>query len=114
MKRILFVDDEQEVLEGLQRTLRPMKMKWKMEFASSGQEALQILTLRPFDAVVSDMMMPGMTGVELLDKVKERFPQTTRIVLSGDSGRESIVRWIDTGHIFLSKPCYMEKLVCNV
>jgi len=112
MRRILFVDDEQEFLDCLQRTFQPMRMQWNMEFVSSGQEALNTLTLRSFDVVVSDMKMPEMNGVELLDKVKEQCPQTTRIVLSGESDRKLIVRWIATGHLFLSKLCYMDKLMC--
>jgi len=91
-KRILFVDDEPNVLSGLQRTLRPMQYQWEMEFVPSGEDALQALGLQPFDAVVTDMRMPGMTGAQLLDVVRDRFPQTIRIVLSGQSERESLVR----------------------
>jgi putative nucleotidyltransferase with HDIG domain len=109
-KRILFVDDEPNVLSGLQRTLRPMQYQWEMEFVPSGEEALQALGLRPFDAVVTDMRMPGMTGAQLLDVVRDRFPQTIRIVLSGQSERESLVRSISSAHQFLSKPCEPEKL----
>ena len=110
LKRILFVDDEPNVLMGLQRTLRSMRTEWEMEFVSSGQEALQNLALRPFDVVVTDMRMPGMTGVELLDKVQDQFPQTIRIILSGQSDRESILRSIAPAHQFLSKPCDAEQL----
>ena len=109
-KRILFVDDEPNVLSGLQRTLRPMQYQWEMEFVPSGEEALQALGLRPFDAVVTDMRMPGMTGAQLLDIVRDKFPQTIRIVLSGQSERESLVRSISSAHQFLSKPCEPEKL----
>lgn len=109
-KRILFVDDEPNVLAGLQRTLRPMQMLWEMEFVPGGDEALQALALRPFDAVVTDMRMPGMTGAQLLDRVRDQFPQTIRIVLSGQSERESLIRSIGSAHQFLSKPCDGEKL----
>ena len=63
MKRILFVDDEPKVLEGIQRMLRPMRHEWDMVFAQSGQEALSILAEQPADVVVSDMRMPRMDGV---------------------------------------------------
>ena len=109
-KRILFVDDEPNVLAGLQRTLRPMQSEWEMEFVQSGEDALQALDLQPFHAVVTDMRMPGMTGAQLLDIVRDRFPQTIRIVLSGQSERESLVRSISSAHQFLSKPCEAEKL----
>jgi putative nucleotidyltransferase with HDIG domain len=109
-RRILFVDDEPNLLMGLQRTLRPMRAQWEMEFVSGGDEALQALSLRPFDAVVTDMRMPGMTGVELLERIQDQFPQTIRIILSGQSDRESILRSIAPAHQFLSKPCDAEQL----
>ncbi|MGA7341920.1 MAG: response regulator [Terracidiphilus sp.] len=109
-KHILFVDDEPNILTGLQRTLRPMREQWEMEFVSSGAEALERLALHPFEAVVTDMRMPGMTGAELLDKIQDRFPQTIRIILSGQSDRESILRSIASAHQFLSKPCDVEQL----
>jgi HD-like signal output (HDOD) protein/CheY-like chemotaxis protein len=98
------------MLMGLQRTLRPMRAQWEMEFVSSGAEALQALALRPFDAVVSDMRMPGMTGAQLLDIVQDKYPQTVRVILSGQSDRESIFRSFATAHQFLSKPCDSEQL----
>jgi HD-like signal output (HDOD) protein len=110
MKRILFVDDEPNVLAGLQRTLRPMQSQWEMEFVLSGEDALQALGRQPFDAIVTDMRMPGMTGAQLLDMVRDRFPQIIRIVLSGQSERESLVRSISSAHQFLAKPCEAEKL----
>src|SRR5664280_1239179 len=103
-KRILFVDDEPNILAGLERTLRPMRTQWEMEFVSGGDEALQALALDSFNAVVTDMRMPGMTGAQLLDKVRDQFPQTIRIVLSGQSDREAMVRSISSAHQFLSKP----------
>ncbi|MGA9671335.1 MAG: response regulator [Terracidiphilus sp.] len=110
LKRILFVDDEPNLLMGLQRSMRPMRAEWEMEFVSSGEEALQAMARNPFDMVVTDMRMPGMTGAELLEKIQQRYPQTIRIVLSGQSDRESIVRSSATAHQFLSKPCDPEKL----
>jgi len=109
-KSILFVDDEPNILTGLQRTLRPMRDQWEMEFVSSGREALEHLALHPFDAVVTDMRMPGMSGAELLDRIQDEFPQTIRIILSGQSDRESILRSIAPAHQFLSKPCDVARL----
>ena len=109
-KRILFVDDEPNILMGLKRTLHPMRTQWEMEFVSSGDEALGRLALSPFDAVVTDMRMPGMTGAELLDKVQEQYPHIIRIILSGQSDRESILRSLSPAHQFLSKPCEAERL----
>ncbi|MGA1984235.1 MAG: response regulator [Acidobacteriaceae bacterium] len=109
-KRILFVDDEQNILMGLERTLRPMRTQWEMEFVPSGDEALRAFAEHSFNAVVTDMRMPGMTGAQLLDKIRDQFPQTIRIVLSGQSDREAMVRSISSAHQFLSKPCDTEQL----
>ena len=65
MKRILFVDDEPRILEGLQRSLRPCRKQWNMSFANSGQEALDILAKSTFDVIVSDMRMPTLDGAQL-------------------------------------------------
>jgi len=83
MKRILFVDDEPNILAGLKRQLRSQRKEWEMAFAESGEAALDMLSETPFDVVVSDMRMPGMDGAELLNRVKERYPETVRIILSG-------------------------------
>lgn len=109
-RRLLFVDDEPNLLMGLERMLRPMRAVWEMEFVSSGDEALLAVADRRFDAVITDMRMPGMTGAELLDKIRERSPQTVRVILSGQADRESILRSIAPAHQFLSKPCDPEHL----
>ena len=67
---VLFVDDDPNVLEGLQRMLRSVRHEWSMHFASSGAAALARLASQPFDVVVSDVKMPGMDGVQLLNEVK--------------------------------------------
>jgi HD-like signal output (HDOD) protein/CheY-like chemotaxis protein len=105
LRRILFVDDEPNVLEGLQRMLRSMRHEWDMAFAEGGVAALEILDAGPCDVVVSDMRMPGMDGVRLLSEVRERYPQTVRIVLSGHSDHELILKSVGAAHQYLSKPC---------
>ena len=80
MQRILFVDDEPKVLDGLKRMLHGMRREWEMVFANSGQEALEILGTKPFDVLISDMRMPGMDGYQLLEKVRELHPQVVRII----------------------------------
>jgi len=109
-KRILFVDDEPRVLEGLQRTLRGMRQEWEMHFAGSGQEALEYLSKEPADVIVSDMRMPGMDGAQLLIEVKKRHPQIARIVLSGHSEEEAILKSVRPAHQYLAKPCDAETL----
>ncbi len=102
--RVLFVDDESRVLEGLKRMLRPFRKEWSLSFAKDGREALEILGKEPFDVIVSDMRMPGIDGAELLSTVREKYPNMVRIILSGQSDQEKIVRSVGPSHQFLSKP----------
>ncbi|MCW8921054.1 MAG: response regulator, partial [Sedimenticola sp.] len=73
--RILFVDDEQHLLDGLKRSLRGQRNVWDMFFVPSGEEALRMVEAEPFDVVVSDMRMPGMSGAELLERLSTVHPQ---------------------------------------
>lgn len=109
-KRILFVDDEPMVLTGLKRSLRPMRSEWEMVFAAGGEEALIAISQQTFDIVVTDMRMPGMDGAQLLEEVQKRSPKTLRMVLSGQSDRETILRSVNPAHQFISKPCEGEEL----
>lgn len=104
-KQILFVDDEPSVLQGIGRMLRGMRNQWDMDFAESGQAALDLLEASPADVIVSDMRMPGMDGAQLFQQVKERHPYVVRIILSGQSEQEKILRSINPTHRYLSKPC---------
>lgn len=104
-KRIIFVDDETRVLDGLRRMLRPMRQEWDMSFANSAHEALDLMKLQPFDVIVTDIKMPGMDGVRLLNQVMYLHPRTIRFILSGHSDHETIYRTIGPTHQFLSKPC---------
>jgi HD-like signal output (HDOD) protein len=110
LRRILFVDDEVSVLEGLQNTLRKQRRIWDMVFAPGGQAALTEMAKAPFDVIVSDMRMPGMDGPALLQEVRNRYPGVARIVLSGQADREAVLRAIPVAHQFLTKPCDAEVL----
>ena len=83
MKRVLFVDDERPLLDGLRGRLRGLRSRWEMVFVESASRAITELELGAFDVVVSDMRMPGMDGAQLRAAVAERWPATVRIVLSG-------------------------------
>ena len=109
-KRILFVDDEPTILQGLRRMLRKKRSEWDIEFSESGPQALQIMEKAPFDLVVSDMRMPVMDGAQFLKEVKCHYPDTIRIILSGQSDDEALMRAAGTMHQFLSKPCNPETL----
>jgi putative nucleotidyltransferase with HDIG domain len=103
--RILFVDDEASILDGLQNLLHKQRHVWDMVFSQGGEAALAELQKAPFDVIVSDMRMPGMDGATLLTAVREAYPDVARIVLSGQAEREALVRALPVAHQFLSKPC---------
>ncbi|MBD3402906.1 response regulator, partial [candidate division GN15 bacterium] len=107
---ILFVDDQPNILEGLRRSMRKMRNEWDMTFVTSGREALAEMDERPFDVIVTDMMMPEMTGVEVLKTVAARYPETVRYVLSGHSDREMILQSTGFAHRYLAKPCDPDEL----
>lgn len=103
--RVLFVDDEPLVLQGLQRLLRNMRSSWDMVFVDSGPKGLEALAQAPFDVVVADMRMPGMNGAEFIQQVMTRYPATIRLVLSGHADQELILQVEGAAHQFLAKPC---------
>lgn len=113
-KRLLFVDDEALVLDGLRRALHGMRQVWDMQFVESAAAALQALDQGAFDAVITDMRMPVMDGAQLLEQVKQRHPDVVRMVLSGQSSREAVFRSIAPAHQFLSKPCDPQELALRL
>jgi putative nucleotidyltransferase with HDIG domain len=105
MNRIIFVDDELNVLQAMRRSLHSMRTEWEMEFVPGGTEALAALKAIPADVIVSDMRMPGMDGWQLLTEVKKLYPQTVRLILSGHADATSIMRAVGMAHQYLAKPC---------
>jgi putative nucleotidyltransferase with HDIG domain len=114
MKRILFVDDEVSILDGLKRMLRPMRNEWDMSFAPGGEAALSMLEAAPFDVIVTDMRMPGMDGATLLEIVREKYPSLLRIILSGYTELQASLRAVPVAHQFLLKPCDPEMLRAGI
>lgn len=105
MKRVLFVDDEPLILDGLRRMLHSMRQEWAMQFADSGASALEHLAQEPCDVVVSDMRMPGMNGAQLLSEVKRLYPDVVRIVLSGHAETDLVMQAFGITQQYISKPC---------
>ena len=105
MIRIVFVDDDANVLAAIRRTMHSMRAEWSMEFASGAAAALESLAKLPADVIVSDMRMPGMDGWQLLAEVKRLYPQTVRLILSGQADSSSIMRSIGVAQQYLAKPC---------
>ncbi len=103
-KSLLIVDDEENVRRALERVLR--EDGYEISFASGGKEALAILAQKPIDMVVSDHMMPAMTGLELMREVRKRWPYTMRLILTGYADLELALGAINEGEIyrFLTKP----------
>ncbi len=109
--RIICVDDEPRVLKGLRRRLG---RDYHVEIAESGAEALELLRAQdPFHVIVSDMRMPGMNGAQLLANARREFPDTVRILLTGQSDLDDAIAAINEGNIFrfLTKPCPPEVLL---
>jgi HD-like signal output (HDOD) protein/ActR/RegA family two-component response regulator len=105
MRRVLFVDDEPRILEGLRRMLRAQRNEWDMAFAPGGEAALAMMEATPFDVIVSDLRMPEMDGAALLTQVRNLYPQVVRIVLSGHTELSTALRVVPVAHQFLAKPC---------
>jgi HD-like signal output (HDOD) protein/ActR/RegA family two-component response regulator len=109
-RRILFVDDDRQLLSGLGKALRRYRDRWTMVFADSGEAALVEVRRAGFDVVVSDMRMPAMDGATLLAHIRDEDPTTIRMILSGFSDRSAIVRALPVAHQFLNKPCELAEL----
>ena len=110
---VLLVDDEERVLSALRRGLRRESIT--VETARNGREALEWLAENPVDLVISDQKMPGMSGVALLKTIRERWPATRRILLSGWSS-EIPKPAIDAAGLYclVSKPWDDRELRCSI
>ena len=102
--RILFVDDEKRVLNAMRGLFR---RDYELFLANSGADAMAIIDDNDIDVIVADQRMPGMTGIEVLSRIKERSPRTVRILLTGYADPAAIQGSINDGEVFrfLSKPC---------
>ncbi len=108
--KILFVDDEQNVLDAYQRSLRK---EVHIETATSGPEGLEAVASHgPYAVIVTDMRMPGMDGIQFLANVKEKAPDSVRIMLTGNADQQTAMEAVNEGNIFrfLTKPCSPETM----
>lgn len=110
MKRVLFVDDEPALLEGLRRRLYRAASKWEMAFVASAAQAIEKLESLPYDVIVTDMRMARMDGAQLLEIASTRSPGTIRIVLSGYAEERQVMRLVPLAHRYVSKPCEPDRL----
>jgi response regulator RpfG family c-di-GMP phosphodiesterase len=110
-EKILFVDDEPQLLQSIKRQLRK---RFDITIAEGGEEALKALKEKgPFAVIVADMRMPGMDGVQLLERVKAGWPDTVRMMLTGNADQETAADAVNKGQVFrfLNKPCSTPILV---
>lgn len=106
---IMFIDDEQRVLKSMRAMFRK---DYDVHLANSGAEALEIIAAHEIDVVVSDQRMPEMTGVEVLTEIKQRSPNTVRILLTGYADLAAVEASINEAEVFkyLMKPCPAEEV----
>ncbi len=107
---VLFVDDDDGVLAGLQGALRRLRRTYRFLFAVGADEALSLLATEPVDVVVTDMRMPGLTGADLLERIRAEHPEIVRYVLSGEAGVDLVMTSVPVAHRWLSKPCDRDTL----
>lgn len=107
-KNVLFVDDEIAILHALKRGV--MNEKYKAYFANSGTKALEIMSTKQIGVIVTDMKMPGMDGLSLLKVVKDKYPDTIRMVLSAYTQVPQMLATINQVGIyrFITKPWKLE------
>lgn len=102
--KILFVDEDKAALEALERVLFKMRSDWIMEFATSSEDALRMMEENTYDALVADINIPAISGVELFNIARENNPEAARIIISGNTEMKQLVEALGTAHQFLSKP----------
>jgi two-component system probable response regulator PhcQ len=112
--KVMIVDDEDLVRNALVRSLR--KEGHELITAESAKQALEILEQERIDLIISDHLMPGMTGLEFLRLVKEKYPEIIRIILTGHADLDVVISAINEGEVyrFLTKPWSAEELKLNI
>lgn len=103
--RVLFVDDEKSVLEAMSNSLYKLRKQWDLHFANSAAEALAWLAEHSATVIVSDVRMPETDGIALLTEVQRLYPNTARVLLSGQADTDRLMESVSVAHQFLRKPC---------
>jgi HD-like signal output (HDOD) protein len=110
MMRLLFADDDPAALEQIRREISHARLPYDVVFVTAGSSALAALEGGEFDAIVSDLRMPGMDGAALLAQVRDQYPSVVRICMSGAVDDVDFMRVMPVTHQFLSKPIVGEAL----
>jgi DNA-binding NtrC family response regulator len=111
---ILIVDDDAEVFQALRRSMH--RERQEMIYAASADEALKLLTQRAVDIVIADENMPGTKGSVLLAKVRARWPEVVRMMLTGDCHLETVVSAVNRGELFrfFIKPANEAEIIISI
>ena len=109
-RQILFVDDDVYVLKGYQRSLEPYITEWDVYFSTSALEAINLMNQQPIDALITDLRMPGMDGIALLEQVIQSRPGVIRLILSGNVEEPDAYRAASLAHQLVAKPCDIQKI----
>ena len=112
--KVLIVDDDSALRDMMKEAFA--REPYEVLIASSANEALALLTQGTVDVVISDEIMPGLSGSEFLAIVRKKYPDTIRMILTGHANLESAIRAINEGEIyrFFTKPCNMIDLAITV
>lgn len=114
MKKIIFVDDDVNLLDGLKRSLHKKSGEWEMVFLSDSTRVLDTLSKGSFDCIVTDYKMPGVNGMEILKKLKEEYPKLKKILLSGqidETVYEVAMQLVDR---YIQKPCPSDDIISAI
>ncbi len=113
MKKILVIDDELIIRVSCERTLAPEG--YEIRLAASGKECLEFLEKESFALILLDVKMPDMDGIEVLKKIKKRWPEVKIIIITGYSSVETAVRALRLGaYNYIEKPFTPETLLTAV
>jgi HD-like signal output (HDOD) protein/CheY-like chemotaxis protein len=103
-RRVLFVDDDAAILAGVANSMRRAPAGWDTRYALGGDAALDLLAAERFDVVVSDLSMPAVDGLAVLERAREEHPDAVRIVLSGGAGPTAALEVTRVAHRYIAKP----------
>ena len=116
MPKVVFVDDEPMILDGIRRALIENDVDWDLVFFSDPQAALESEDILSCQVVVTDLLMPGMTGMELLSKLRMKYVGAQSIILTGTGDMNSAVEAINSLSVFryYTKPCPSSLLIAGI
>lgn len=111
LKKMLIVDDEETLTYSLYQSFILEKKDYEVVTAASGEEASKKLAGSPFDLVITDISMPGMSGLELLSLIKEKYPETEVIVITAYGSEEKKEESLQKGaRYYIEKPFEIKKI----